>query len=109
VVVLGTEEHTRIHAEFLDDPAETDVMAFPYQDPDLFGEILLNRDVCRRDAERHGRSVRDEARLYVVHGALHLLGFRDDESTARQRMRAAEAELLGEDPGVDAPAADNSS
>lgn len=94
VVLLDEREHTEHHARFLDDPAPTDVMAFPYGDPDLFGEILVNRDMCVREAVARGISPVAEARLYVAHGALHLLGFRDDTDEARARMRAAEAQVL---------------
>lgn len=94
VVLLDEPEHTRKHAEFLGDPAPTDVMAFPYGDSDLFGEILVNREMCVREAAARKRTPRCEALLYVAHGALHLLGLRDDTDAARSEMRAAEARVL---------------
>ena len=94
VAFLGEEEHTARHAEFFEDPSPTDVMAFPYGDKDLFGEILVNRDMCLVEGEKRRISPRSEACLYVAHGALHLLGFRDDEDDERERMRAAERSVL---------------
>jgi probable rRNA maturation factor len=94
VALLGEAEHTRLHRELLGDPAPTDVMAIPYRDPDLWGEILVNADCAARAAAARGVRVRDEALLYVVHGALHLLGFDDRTANAAVAMRAAEARVL---------------
>ena len=104
VVLLGAKEHTRLHGEFLDDPTETDVMAFPYNDSDLCGEVLVNRDVALREASARGTAASDEALLYVVHGVLHLLGMRDGSEREREEMRAAEARVLAS-CGEDAAAA----
>ncbi|TAH36449.1 MAG: rRNA maturation RNase YbeY [Planctomycetota bacterium] len=94
VSLIAGREHTVLHARHLRDSRATDVMAFPYGEPDLFGEILVNRDMAREQARRRGRSALQEAMLYVAHGALHLLGFRDDDAAARRSMRAAEARVL---------------
>ena len=94
VVLMGEAEHTELHARFLDDPTPTDVMAFPYDEPDLFGEILVNLDMARAQAHARGHAPLAEAELYVVHGALHLLGLDDRDEVSRAKMRAAEQEVL---------------
>ncbi len=94
VALLGEAEHTRLHAELMDAPEATDVMALSYRDADLWGEILVNADCARREAAARGARARDEALLYVAHGALHLLGFDDRDAAARAAMRAAEARTL---------------
>lgn len=95
VTFLDEAEHTRCHEELMGDPAPTDVMAISYRDPDLWGEILVNADCARREAQARGVSARQEALLYVAHGALHLLGQDDHDPDARALMRAAEHRLLG--------------
>jgi len=94
VALMGEEEHCRVHARFLDDPSATDVMAFPYGDPDNFGEVLVNMDMARRQAQQRGLAPLREGMLYVVHGCLHLVGFDDQEEKQRERMRQAEADVL---------------
>ena len=94
VVLMGGEEHTALHLRFLDDPAPTDVMAFPYDEPDLYGEVLVNLDMAREQAHARGLEVLREAELYVVHGVLHLLGFDDRDDASRVEMRAAERAVL---------------
>lgn len=94
VALLPGAAHTELHARHLHDPAPTDVMAFPYHEPDLYGEILVNRDFARAQARARRCPPAQEALLYVAHGALHLLGFRDDSAAAAAQMRAAEARVL---------------
>lgn len=95
VVWMAQAEHCELHARFLDDPSPTDVMAFPYGDEDLFGEILVNLDMAAEQAGARHLPIQGEVELYVVHGALHLLGFEDHDDTTRAAMRAAETRVLG--------------
>ncbi|MCH2111398.1 MAG: rRNA maturation RNase YbeY [Planctomycetes bacterium] len=94
VVTLPEAEHCAMHAEFLNDPTPTDVMAFPYSDEDLFGEILINVDFALREARVRKKTQLQEIDLYLAHGALHLLGFRDGSPSEKREMRAAEARVL---------------
>ena len=94
VVVIGMEEHCRLHEEFLSDPTPTDVIAFPYADQDLFGEIIVNSDMALLQAPLQKHSALSEITLYIVHGALHLLGFDDTSAPSREEMRAAEQQVV---------------
>ncbi len=95
VVLLGEAEHTRLHFQLLGDPEPTDVMAVAYRDPDLWGEILVNVDCALRVGAERGHGAAAECRLYVTHGALHLLGFADGNERAAAAMRAAEMQIAG--------------
>ncbi|MGB0954118.1 MAG: rRNA maturation RNase YbeY [Planctomycetota bacterium] len=94
IVWMDGEEHDRLHASALDDPTPTDVITFPYGDPDLFGEIVVNLDMAKEQATSRDIAMLDEVALYVVHGALHLLGLDDATEEQRRAMRAAEAKVL---------------
>jgi len=94
IVFLDRAQHTRLHEDLLGDPRETDVMALPYEDPDLYGEILVNRDRAMCEARRRRLPPWREGLLYCVHGSLHLLGFRDDTPASARAMRAAEKRVL---------------
>lgn len=95
VTLLGEEDHSRLHGRLTGDSAPTDVLAVSYRDPDLWGEILVNADCARRVARERGHGAALECRLYVAHGALHLLGFDDRDPRAAAAMRAAEARVVG--------------
>lgn len=94
IVFLDEAEHVRCHGELMGDPSPTDVMAIAYRDADLWGEILVNAECAQREAAARGVRAADEALLYVVHGALHLLGYDDLSPDAARAMRAAEARVL---------------
>ena len=94
VVLMDEGEHSRLHGEFLNDPSATDVMAFPYDDDDCFGELLVNVEMAARVAAEHANTPAQECTLYVVHGCLHLLGYDDHEEQDRVAMRAAEARVM---------------
>lgn len=94
VVLMDEKEHSRLHGEFLNDPSATDVMAFPYEDDDCFGELLVNVEMAARVAADHAHTPAQECTLYVVHGCLHLLGYDDHKDEDRVAMRAAEARVM---------------
>ena len=118
VQVLLADDATlrRLNREFLGKNKATDVLSFPagpttvfFGDPEgleLAGDLAISLETAARQAERYGHSLRDEVRVLLLHGVLHLAGF-DHESDGGE-MAAREAELrraLGLTPGLIARAA----
>lgn len=88
----------RLHADFLHDPAPTDVITFA-GDPVLgvAGEICVSADAALRQARRRNgpaSGFSEELTLYLVHGWLHLAGYDDLVPAKKRLMRAAEARAL---------------
>jgi len=83
-----------LHAEYFDDPSETDVITFPLPGPALCGEIYVCIDVAHDQAKRYGASIDEELSRLALHGILHLLGFDDLQPKARRRMRDLERRFL---------------
>jgi probable rRNA maturation factor len=97
VAFVGDREIAKVHAEFMDDPSVTDVITFVGDgDPvaPFAGEIVVNVDQARRQGPAHGQSAGAELLLYLVHGWLHLAGYRDKKPAEAAAMRAAEARCL---------------
>lgn len=88
--VVGDPAIAEVHAEFMDDPAPTDVITFQH------GEILVSADTAAREAEARGWPVERELLLYLVHGLLHLHGFDDRDPDARLRMHTTQDAILDE-------------
>ena len=90
VVVALVDDKTiaGLHEQFLNVAGPTDVLSFPH------GEIVVSGETARREARARGIRPVDELVLYVVHGALHLKGYRDKKPRERDRMRAAERRIL---------------
>ncbi len=80
IAVVDDEAIARVHAEFLDDPTETDAITFPY------GEILVSCDTAARYAAEHGLNPQEELFRYMVHGLTHLHGYLDYEPEDRKAL-----------------------
>lgn len=96
IAFLDDEEMVQLHADFLDDPTQTDVITFPGEagEDSFAGEICVCIPQAEREAPKHGTSVAEEILLYLVHGWLHLAGHDDLSEAPRAAMRAAEQETL---------------
>jgi probable rRNA maturation factor len=60
-------------------------------DRPYLGDIAISPETARRYAKKHGRSVRDELKVLMLHGVLHLLGY--DHETDRGEMDRIEQRL----------------
>jgi probable rRNA maturation factor len=87
-VLVDRATMARVHADFLGDPTETDVITFPY------GEILICPAVAKEQAAVHEKGVEEEVLLYGLHGLLHLAGYDDLKPAAAKEMAAAQEKLL---------------
>lgn len=95
VAFLTDPALAKIHADFMDDPATTDVITFEGEAiAGLAGEICVSADMARTYARRQGRDFSEELTLYVVHGWLHLAGYDDLQPAKKRRMRAAEKRAM---------------
>ena len=87
----------RLNKQFLKHDEPTDVLTFPYTDPDaksLEGEVVIGYEVAKENAADRGHEAGLELLLYVVHGCLHLCGYDDTDDAAVVEMRAKEREYL---------------
>lgn len=66
-----------LHQQFLQDASLTDVTTFP-GDPQfgLAGEIIVCLTYAEQQAKRFHTGLDDEIKLYLIHGFLHLAGFK---------------------------------
>jgi probable rRNA maturation factor len=84
--------HT-INRQYLQHDYPTDVLSFVLEDDGrhLQGELVVSADTAVRNAADYGWSAAEELLLYLVHGSLHLVGYRDKEPAEIDAMRQAEA------------------
>jgi probable rRNA maturation factor len=81
--------------------APTDVLSFPA--PEVFvrqghlGDVVICVPVMESQAKEVGHAVRQELRVLLVHGLLHLIGY-DHERSSRESVEMSkwEAKLLGD-------------
>lgn len=74
----------------------TDVLSFVLDSsPEhVDGQIVVSVETARAEAARWSWSPADELLLYVIHGALHLVGHDDAAADQREAMRRREREIL---------------
>ncbi len=86
-----------LHNKFFNDPSPTDCMTFPIDDiedaalPDGFlGEIVICPRTAIFESLKQKNTPLYELKLYLVHALLHLVGYRDEKSLDRKKMKARE-------------------
>ncbi|HKS38910.1 MAG TPA: rRNA maturation RNase YbeY [Verrucomicrobiae bacterium] len=97
VHLVDATEMTRINEAFLNHKGSTDVITFDYADSapgTVNGEMLICLNDAVTQAKRFRTSWQSELVRYLVHGLLHLRGFDDSTSSARDRMKREENRLL---------------
>jgi probable rRNA maturation factor len=87
-----------LHRRYLGHDEPTDVISFVLERSEgrLEGEVIVSADTARTAAPRYRWTPAEELLLYVIHGTLHLAGYRDDTRRARTAMRAREQSCLAE-------------
>jgi len=105
VVMLRDAAMAELNARYRGRPGPTDVLSFPAgtagwpaEEPAWLGEVVVSVDRARAQAAERRRRVRDELRRLIVHGVLHLCGYRDDLPRQRVRMRRREDHYLRPSP-----------
>lgn len=86
-----------LNRQFLGHDYPTDAITFVLSDEAderLEGEIVVSAQMATSRATEFGWSAEDELLLYVIHGALHLVGFDDTTAAAAKRMRTQEQHYL---------------
>lgn len=84
-----------INVSYLDHDTLTDIITFPYQAPPLIhSDIFISIDRVKDNAQDRGLSFETELKRVIIHGILHLCGFKDKTESEAQEMRAMEDEAM---------------
>ena len=97
VLLAGDSELKRLNREFRGKNKSTDVLSFP--GPAEFaevhaGDIAVSLETASKQAARYGHGLREEVRVLLLHGLLHLSGM--DHEVDGGEMAARELELRRE-------------
>ena len=100
VRLVSDAEMAAAHLKFSKIPGTTDVLTFDLsegttaQGEPFDVDILACVDEARRQAAPRSLPVERELLLYILHGALHCLGFDDHDDAAFELMHAEEDRIL---------------
>ncbi|GIV23592.1 MAG: endoribonuclease YbeY [Bacteroidia bacterium] len=86
-------EMCHLHEKFLQDPSPTDIMTFEYPTGEgirVEAEIFVAPEQVRLQAAELRLPFEEELRRVLVHGILHILGWRDHTPEEQAAMRKTE-------------------
>lgn len=83
-----------INRQYLDHHYYTDIITFPYSEKPLSADLFISYDRVKENAEKLNTEFRDELYRVIIHGILHLCGYRDDTEEAVREMRRKEDHYL---------------
>ncbi len=85
----------RLNRTFRKKNKATDVLSFPAppEAEGMTGDLAISLDTAARQAAEQGHTLRDEVRILLLHGLLHLAG--EDHESDSGEMAARESELRG--------------
>ena len=91
-----SDEHIlEVNQQFLNHDTYTDIITFDCVRGNLIsGDVLISLDRVGENAVSMGTSFEDELHRVLIHGVLHLLGFKDKSDSEAAEMRRKEEESL---------------
>ncbi|WP_010228204.1 rRNA maturation RNase YbeY [Gillisia marina] len=85
----------KINIEYLDHDTYTDIITFDYSVGKILqGDIYISTERVRENSETFGVNFDEELRRVLIHGVLHLSGYKDKSVEEAARMRSKEEEKM---------------
>lgn len=108
VCLISNAEMAKLNRKYRKKNGSTDVLSFPAEPGNgarprgtkteaararekYVGDIAISPAIAKRNASRYGRTLNDELKILLLHGALHLLGY--DHETDNGEMERVEGRL----------------
>lgn len=82
----------QINQQYLDHDTYTDIVTFDNSDiaQTITGDIFISIDRIRENAAKFGVTETNELHRVIIHGALHLLGYKDKSPVDKKKMTLKE-------------------
>ena len=85
-----------INRQYLDHDTYTDIITFDNSEKEkvITGDIFISIDRVRENAEKFSSGELNELHRVIIHGALHLLGYKDKTAESKKNMTSKEDQYL---------------
>lgn len=82
----------KINQDYLKHDTYTDIITFQHSGDKeaIEGDIFISIDMVKENAGKFGVPFRDELNRVIIHGLLHLCGYKDKNSLQKAEMRKKE-------------------
>ncbi len=84
VYLVSNRMIKKLNKLFFNKNSPTDVIAFKYRDN--CGEIIISVEECKKNAKIYSNTIEEEILYVLIHGILHLNGYRDYSEKEREKM-----------------------
>ena len=90
----------QLNKEYLRHFTLTDIITFDLSEKEreLSGDIFISIDRAKENSREFNDSLSDEVHRLIIHGVLHLMGYKDKSPEEKQVMRAKEEFYLSLPP-----------
>ena len=94
-IFLDDNKILEINKKFLNHNYYTDIISFDNSDDKFIsGDIYISIDRVKENALEQKTSFNEELPRVIIHGVLHLLGFKDKSPKEKKEMREKENQAL---------------
>lgn len=90
VLIAGSEEIRELNRRYRGKDEATDVLSFPTDGgagEGFAGDIAISADIAVENARRFGHPPREEVKVLLLHGVLHLAGYDHERDNGRMARR----------------------
>ena len=94
-IFCSDEKILEVNRQYLNHDYYTDIITFDYTEGDVIsGDIFISVDTVRSNADEFGVSFEKELNRIIIHGILHLCGFKDKQPDDKAEMTRQEDSAL---------------
>lgn len=93
-IFCSDEYLLHINKQYLQHDTYTDIITFDYSERDsaqpISGDIFISIERVKENAEKFSTTFENELHRVIIHGVLHLLGYKDKTKAAKAQMTSKE-------------------
>ncbi len=95
IIFCSDEYLLKLNEQYLNHDTFTDIITFDFVDGKIIsGDIFISIDRMKENAKLFHVEQSNEIRRLIVHGVLHLLGYKDKSAKDKKNMTAQEERAL---------------
>lgn len=84
-----------MNRQYLQHDYFTDIITFDYTAGNMIsGDVFISLETVKTNAELYNTTYEEELRRVIIHGVLHLCGYKDNTRMNKKNMREKENEAL---------------
>ncbi|SEM84299.1 rRNA maturation RNase YbeY [bacterium A37T11] len=100
IIFCSDEYLFQINVQYLNHHTYTDIITFDNSEKNdtICGDIFISIDRIKENSQSYGTGMKDELDRVIIHGVLHLCGYKDKGSENKKEMTAKENHYLSQRP-----------